>query len=178
MVVGSVDRVTDVRCYSVKSATKAVVLAVVVVISHITLVLLWGVNSCPGLLGDLDLRGCRGYGSGSCTCVELLRLLTELRLGVRVVLRIVGADTGLDILLMGLVLVLGRVRRGGLRELYCVTGLDTLSVFSLGLVDDRRSVGGSRGVGGSEVRGWSLPVRNVDLGVDVSAVGFGVALTG
>ena len=82
VVVAVVEGVENTIGCSVKTATEAVVLPVVVVISHIKLIRLWGVYSSPGLFFDLDC-GSRG----TCTSNEggregLRSRVREVRLGV------------------------------------------------------------------------------------------------
>lgn len=137
------------------------VLAVVVVISHIKLVLLGGVDSRSGRFFYANVLGGVVIGLGgellsTLTVVRVLRLCSVLPFGV------FYSGCGLAVSWGG-----GVVEGGTLGVI--TNGIGTLTILSLGEVDLGGSVVGGRPVDSIELSVVGL-VFNVDLSVDVALV--------
>jgi len=161
------------------------IMSVFVVISHITLVLLGGVDSCSSSSVYSNFRRRAGANKvdvaltvlglavlsslGRETFLDKLGLLTVVRLGV---VGCLGRVTVLD--------VLGWLTVAGTSGDVCVTtddGTGTLTVLTFGNVDLGRGVVGSRAVDSVELSVVG-PVLDVELGSDVALVGLLVAVAG
>jgi len=161
------------------------IMSVFVVISHITLVLLGGVNGCSSSLFYSNFRRRAGVNKvdvaltvmrlavwsclGRVTFLDKLGLLTVARLSV---LGCLGRVTVLDVL--GWLTV-----AGASRDVWVTTddGTGTLTILSLSNVDLGRGVVGSRAVDSVELSVVG-PVLDVELGSDVALVGLLVAVAG
>lgn len=151
LVVRTVDGVEDVAGGVLETLTEGVILTLVVVISHITLELLWGVDGGLSslLYSDLVLGSLRElWSSGlSVNGVSLVKLcLVEARVVLGVLLS----------------------ERSG----------SAVTIFTLGDIDLRVGVVGGRTVGGTVVSVEKVGISSLELTVCVAAEGLLIAVEG
>jgi len=165
MVLGTVDGVCDTAGSAMETVTEGVVVTVFVVVSHITLVRLVGIDGCSSSLYS-NFLGLRS-GGWVARVNEVDVALTVARLGV---LSSLGRVTILD--------ELGGLTVTGARRDVCVTtddGTSALAVLAFSYVDLGRGVIGSRAVDSVEFSVVGT-VLDVELCSDVAFVGLLVSI--
>jgi hypothetical protein len=167
VVTLTVDRVEDTVGGFVKTVTEGMILAVFVVISHITLVLLGGVDGCPSSLVYSNL-----FSSGIAS-VDDVNLAPLRRVGVVLgCVGLLGEEGGLLVVGLG-----AEVRVTLFSSVTACDGTGMFAVLMLRDVDLGRSVVRGRAADSVEVFVVG-PVLDVDMASHVAVVGLLVAVTG